>query len=154
MRPLPTPNAMQDTRAMSQPSLSPQRILVVDDDPLILKALRLVLESDRHLVTTACGGAAGISAVESAVAAREPYFVVMTDLNMPSIDGHQVAKAVKTLTPDTPVVLMTGAIDPLSADGATVGGVDMLLSKPPNRTELRMMLQALKERRESAGLPA
>jgi CheY-like chemotaxis protein len=139
---------------MSQPSLAPQRVLVVDDDPLILKALRLVLESDGHIVVTACGGAAGISSLESAIASGEPYFVVLTDLNMPSIDGHQVAKAVKALSPDTAVVLMTGAIDPLSADTQTAGAVDMILSKPPNRTELRMVLHALKERRESAGLPA
>jgi CheY-like chemotaxis protein len=138
---------------MSQPSFAPQRVLVVDDDPLILKALKLVLESDGHKVVTACGGAAGIASLESAVAAGEPYFVVLTDLNMPSIDGHQVAKAVRALSPDTAVVLMTGSIDPLSAGSQAAGAVDMILSKPPNRTELRMVLQALKERRESAGLP-
>jgi CheY-like chemotaxis protein len=139
---------------MNAPALAAQRILLVDDDPLILKALRMVLESDGHVVVTACGGAAGVTSVESASASGEPYSVVMTDLNMPSIDGHQVARAVKAIAPDTAVVLMSGAIDPLSIESGAPGTVDMILSKPPNRTELRMALQALRERRESAGLRA
>ncbi len=81
--------------------LASQRILVIDDDPLILNAMRLVLESDHHRVATACGGAAGIAAFESACSAGEFFHVVMTDLNMPSVDGHNAGPA-KAIAPQLP----------------------------------------------------
>jgi CheY-like chemotaxis protein len=127
--------------------MTAQRILIVDDDPLILKALRMVLESDRHHVTIACGGAAGIAALEAAHGAAQPFDVVMTDLHMPGIEGHAVARAVKAIAPATAVVLMTGSIDPTAIEHTPA---DMILSKPPSRTELRTALRALEERR--AGL--
>src|SRR5580698_4795052 len=111
------------------PTLAPQRILIVDDDPLILEAMRLVLESDHHIVATACGGAAGIAAFESACAAGELFHIVMTDLNMPSIDGRQVADAVKAAAPLTAVVLMSGSIDPSML--GREGFIDIVVTKPP-----------------------
>ena len=130
------------------PPLASQRILVIDDDPLILNAMRLVLESDHHLVATACGGAAGIAAFESACSAGEFFHVVMTDLNMPSIDGNQVAGAVKAIAPLTAVVLMTGSIDPLQIESNAI--IDMVLGKPPTRPEIRAALRTLAERRGSS----
>jgi CheY-like chemotaxis protein len=130
------------------PPAAPQHILVIDDDPLILNAMRLVLESDHHRVTTACGGAAGIAAFESARSAGESFHVVITDLNMPSIDGYQVAGAVKAAAPLTAVVLMSGTIDPLKTGGKAI--VDLILSKPPTRPEIRAALRTLAERRESS----
>jgi two-component system cell cycle response regulator CpdR len=129
------------------PPLAPQRILIIDDDPLILEAMRLVLESDHHIVATACGGATGITAFESACAAGEFFHVVMTDLNMPSIDGRQVAVAVKAAAPLTAVVLMSGSIDsPLIG---SEGVIDLVVSKPPTRSEIRVALRTVAARRES-----
>ena len=134
--------------ARSAPPLAPQRILVIDDDLLILDAMRLVLESDHHVVATACGGAAGIAAFQSACSAGELFDVVMTDLNMPSIDGRQVAAVVKAAAPLTGVVLMSGSIDALEIGDKPV--VDLILSKPPTRPEIRAALRTLAERRESS----
>ena len=53
------------------------RILVVDDDPRILKSLRRVLEADSHEVTVADGGHAGIEAFEAASHRGEPFAVVL-----------------------------------------------------------------------------
>jgi CheY-like chemotaxis protein len=133
--------------ARSAPPLAPQRILVIDDDLLILDAMRLVLESDHHVVATACGGAAGIAAFQSACSAGELFDVVMTDLNMPSIDGRQVAAVVKAAAPLTGVVLMSGSIDALEIGDKPV--VDLILSKPPTRPEIRAALRTLAERRAS-----
>lgn len=130
------------------PPLVPQRILVIDDDPLILNAMRLVLESDHHVVATACGGAAGIAAFESACSAGEFFDVVMTDLNMPSIDGHRVAGAVKAAAPLTAVVLMTGSIDPSRI--RSEAAIDMIVSKPPTRHQIRAALRTLAARRGSS----
>ena len=67
------------------------RILIVDDDPLLLKSLRDALESDGHEVTAANGGQAGIDAFVESHAAGKPFPVVITDLGMPHVDGRKVA---------------------------------------------------------------
>src|SRR5438309_11690652 len=81
------------------------RILVVDDDPLVLKSLRDALEGDGHSVATADGGQAGIDAFLAARAQGVPFPVVITDLGMPYVDGRKVSNAVKTAAPGTSVLL-------------------------------------------------
>ena len=71
------------------------RILIVDDDPLMLKSLRDTLEVDGHFVVTANGGQAGIDAFRAARRPDETFDVVITDLGMPYVDGRKVASAVK-----------------------------------------------------------
>jgi signal transduction histidine kinase len=91
--------------------LGPQsrlRILVIDDDPLLFKSLRDILETDSHLVVTAGGGQAGIEAFTAAQTRHEPFSVIITDLGMPYLDGRKVASAVKSASPSTPVILLTG----------------------------------------------
>jgi CheY-like chemotaxis protein len=126
-------------------ALNPQRILIVDDDPLILRALTLLLESDRHTVVTACGGAAGLDAFRHAESAAASFDVVMTDLHMPGMDGQEVTRAVKAICPGTAVVLMTGSIDPSMV--AKEAAADIVLTKPPTRNELRTALRILEDRR-------
>src|SRR5207244_3586792 len=63
------------------------RLLVVDDDPMLLKSLREILEGDGHIVATAGGGQAGINAFEDAQREGEPFAAVITDLGMPYVDG-------------------------------------------------------------------
>jgi CheY-like chemotaxis protein len=120
--------------------ITPLRVLVIDDDPLILTAMRLTLESDGHRVTAAVGGAAGMAAFQSALAADEPFAVVMTDLGMPHVDGRQVALAVKTASPPTKVLLLTGWVERFADSGDLPLHVDMVLGKPPTRAELRKAL--------------
>ena len=74
------------------------RILVVDDDPLLIKSLRDTLETDGHAVVTATGGQDGHGTLfEKAL--RTPgtnlSTVVITDLGMPYVDGRQVSAAIK-----------------------------------------------------------
>ena len=117
--------------------LPAQRILVVDDDPLVLKSLRDALEAEGHSVTTADGGQAGIDAFMAARAQGRPFPVVITDLGMPYIDGRRVSSAIKTAAPATVVLLLTGWGQRLSADGEVPPHVDRVLSKPPRMRELR-----------------
>jgi CheY-like chemotaxis protein len=118
----------------------PLRILVVDDDPMVLKALRVALESDGHEVTTADGGRAGIDAFLAAHRERNPFPVVITDLGMPYADGRKVASAVKAEVPGTIVFLLTGWGQRLIAEGDLPPHVDRVLSKPPKFGELREAL--------------
>ncbi len=117
------------------------RILVVDDDPLLIKSLRDTLESDGHVITTASGGREGIEAFGKAQASKlEPVAVVITDLGMPYVDGRQVADAVKKISPTTPVILLTGWGQRLVAEGDVPPHVDRVLNKPPKLRELREAL--------------
>jgi signal transduction histidine kinase/CheY-like chemotaxis protein len=128
-------------RQESQPQLlaqeaQPLRILLVDDDPLLLKSLRDILESDGHSVQTADGGQAGIDEFLAALARAELFAAVITDLGMPNVDGRAVASVIKAAAPTTPVVLLTGWGHGLQGDKIPEY-VDHVLSKPPRLAELR-----------------
>jgi len=116
------------------------RILLVDDDPLVLRSLRDTLETDGHHVTATDGGQAGIEAVHAARLRSEPYDAVITDLGMPHVDGRKVAAAVKAAAPETLVLMLTGWGQRLMADREIPPHVDRVLSKPARLRELREAL--------------
>jgi signal transduction histidine kinase/CheY-like chemotaxis protein len=124
----------------NEPIPSRKRILIVDDDPLLIKSLRDALESDGHAVIAAHGGQEGITLFQSAQDRREPFAVVITDLGMPYVDGRKVASAVKTTCPSTPVILLTGWGQRIVAEGDVPPHVNRVLSKPPKLRELRAAL--------------
>ena len=113
------------------------RLLVVDDDPLIIKSLRDTLEADGHAVTAAHGGQEGIDVWLAAEASNEPFAVVITDLGMPHVDGRKVASAVKRARPAAPVILLTGWGQRMAAEQDIPEHVDRVLNKPPKLYELR-----------------
>ncbi|GAC1630243.1 MAG: hypothetical protein NVS9B14_00590 [Candidatus Acidiferrum sp.] len=117
------------------------RILVVDDDPLIIRALCETLESDGHEVITANGGQAGIDVFIGAQGRGKPFSIVITDLGMPRVDGRKVASFVKSESESTPVILLTGWGQRLMAEGDVPPHVDRVLSKPPKLRDLRDALR-------------
>jgi PAS domain S-box-containing protein len=119
------------------------RILVVDDDPLLIRSLRDVLEIDGHTVVSAEGGQAGIDALHQSVKGSDPFSLVITDLGMPHVDGRKVAQAVKTASPNLPVILFTGWGQRLIAEGDIPPHVDRVLSKPPKLQDLRLAMAAV-----------
>jgi PAS domain S-box-containing protein len=131
--------------SMPAPSADPVpkslRILVVDDDPLLLQSLSDTLTADGHTIVTANGGQRGIDAFAAALAGGERFDVVLTDLGMPYLDGRQVASFVKGAAPSTPVILLTGWGQRLIADNDTPQDVDRVLSKPPKLRDLREALR-------------
>ena len=134
------------TSGSHKPPVSSMKILIVDDDPLLLKSLRDALESDGHEVTVANGGQAGIDAFLASHAAGKPYPVVITDLGMPHVDGSKVAATIKATLPATFVIMLTGWGRRLVVEGEMPPGVDVVLSKPPKITELRPRWRAVPER--------
>jgi signal transduction histidine kinase/ActR/RegA family two-component response regulator/uncharacterized membrane protein affecting hemolysin expression len=119
------------------------RILLVDDDPLLIKSLRDILEQDGHVVTAADGGQKGIDTFTAALASRNPFSLVITDLGMPYVDGRKVAASIKTASPNTPVILLTGWGKRLLAENDVPAHVDRVLSKPPRLIEVREALGEL-----------
>jgi CheY-like chemotaxis protein/anti-sigma regulatory factor (Ser/Thr protein kinase) len=122
------------------PALTRLRLLVMDDDPLIIKSLRDTLESDGHEVIAASGGQAGIDAFIEAQNSGKPFAVVITDLGMPYVDGRKVASAIKAVSPRTPVIMLTGWGERMAAEGDIPPHVDQVLSKPPKLRDLRAAL--------------
>jgi CheY-like chemotaxis protein len=119
------------------------RILIVDDDPLLLRSLQDTLERDGHLIAVADGGQAGIDEFCAAEQRGTPFDAVVTDLGMPHIDGRTVASAIKSRAPTTPVILLTGWGYRLKEEDDAPQHVDRVLSKPPKLYELRAALSKL-----------
>lgn len=88
------------------------RVLVVDDDAGVRRVCERVLEAEGWEVTIAEDGRAAVEAFKTA---GQPFDCVLTDINMPELDGYGVVQGVRSLDDDIPVLLMTG--DP-SLDGA------------------------------------
>jgi PAS domain S-box-containing protein len=121
----------------------PLRILFVDDDPIMLRSMRDILEQDGHLVVVTDGGQRGIEAFRAAQERGERFAVVITDLGMPHVDGRTVAATVKSAAPDVAVILLTGWGHRLLAEDDLPPGVDRVLSKPPKLAALRLALAEL-----------
>jgi signal transduction histidine kinase/CheY-like chemotaxis protein/uncharacterized membrane protein affecting hemolysin expression len=140
-----TTAAVQST-ARSSAGAQPSRrlsILLVDDDPLLIKSLRDILEGDGHLVTAADGGQRGIDEFTAAQKQGAPFAIVITDLGMPYVDGRKVAASVHAVSPATPVILLTGWGRRLLAENDIPPHVDRVLGKPPKLIELRTALAEL-----------
>ncbi|HTD90912.1 MAG TPA: ATP-binding protein, partial [Burkholderiales bacterium] len=118
-------------------------LLIIDDDPVLLKSLHDTLEADGHMVVSANGGNEGLAAFRASLDRGVQFAAVFTDLGMPHIDGRKVAAEVKKISPSTPVILLTGWGQRLIADGEIPPYVDRVLSKPPKLREMREALASL-----------
>jgi signal transduction histidine kinase/ActR/RegA family two-component response regulator len=122
------------------------RILIADDDPMVLESLRAALEADGHHVMTADEGQSAIDAFEAADKAGAPFAAVITDFIMPVIDGRKVSTVINQMRPGTPVILLTAFGNRVNAQDDTLPYVDHILAKPANLAELRNTLERLLQR--------
>jgi len=136
--PLPSGSAGGASTSETSPNrnVPRMRILIVDDDPLVIRSLTDALESEGHEITAANGGQAGIDAFRAAPKGRE-FGAVITDLGMPYVDGRKVASAIKAISAATPVIMLTGWGQRLLAEGDIPPHVDCVLSKPPKLGDLQ-----------------
>ncbi|GAA2174830.1 response regulator [Agrococcus versicolor] len=116
------------------------RILIADDDPQLLRALRITLGATGYDVTTAADGAEAV-----ARAIEEHPDLVMLDLGMPRLDGVEVIEAIRgwSATPILVVSGRTGAADKVEALDA---GADDYVTKPFQIDELLARIRALTRR--------
>lgn len=132
----PPPDA---ARQADPPQPAALRVLLVDDDPMVLLSLTNMVQLDGHHVDSAAGGQAGVEAFRQALAQGQGYDAVITDLGMPHVDGREVARLVKQASPATRVILLTGWGSTGSAEGDG-SEVDGILAKPPRLAQLREIL--------------
>jgi two-component system, chemotaxis family, chemotaxis protein CheY len=106
-------------------------ILLVDDDPNILSALSSSLADSSYHVTSALGGQKALDALHQKV-----FDLVITDLNMPGVDGITVLRTAKGIDSNTRVIIMTGSVIPYSAQRLIFREANGFLPKPFGLTEL------------------
>jgi len=129
------------------------RILCIDDEPDLRQLMHDVLEVYNHKVSVASGGREGLEMFRSHLRGREPYEMVITDLGMPEMDGHHVARAIKAVSPHTPVIMLTGWGTMMQAEGETAPEVDAVLSKPPRIQELNALLYRISSKNVKGPTP-
>ena len=119
------------------------RILVIDDDPILIRSMRDALEVEGHTVETALGGQSGIDLFAGALGSTREFSLVITDLGMPRIDGRKVAAAIKGYSPQTPIIMLTGWGQRLLDEKDAPPNIDRVLSKPPRLAQLRAAVAEL-----------
>lgn len=102
-----------------------KRILVVDDEPFVCDAVKMMLAFDGHDVVTANSGKEALAVFE-----KGGFDLVITDFAMPGMKGDELAAAIKARSPNQPVVMITAYAEMLQSSGKNLPGVDFLISKP------------------------
>ena len=122
------------------------KVLVVDDDPSLLRALRLGLQAGGHDVVTAANGEQGISQT----ALTSPDIVVL-DLGLPDIDGQTVCKRIRQWS-DVPIIILSASGTEDRKVAALDGGADDYVTKPFGMAELEARIRtAIRHRKPDAG---
>jgi two-component system KDP operon response regulator KdpE len=119
------------------------RLLVVDDDPALLRALRLALNAAGHQVSTAPDGEQGL-----AQAARSSPEVIVLDLGLPDIDGLEVCLRVRTWS-DVPIIVLSATHDEDRKVAALDGGADDYITKPFGMAELEARIRTALRHRQA-----
>src|SRR5512137_1226199 len=112
-------------RRMTTPSFPQRRILIVDDEPLVCDAVKMMLDFDGHVVETACSAKDAL-----AILAQRKFDVIITDFEMPQMKGDELAAAIKARDPKQPIVMITAYSEMLQASGNPLTGVDLVIGKP------------------------
>ena len=112
------------------------RILVADDEPDMLENVARILRRCAQQCISAGSGQEALALVE-----RERPDLILTDLRMPGMDGLGLLRAVKRLSPATPVVIFTAYASDASAREAAGAGAAGFLVKPFTSAELLQTVQ-------------
>jgi two-component system, OmpR family, KDP operon response regulator KdpE len=120
-------------------------VLIIDDDPQLLRAMRINLSARGYQVTTAMDGATGLGA-----ASRTRPDVVIVDLGLPDIDGVVVVEGLRGWT-TAPIIILSARHAERSKVDALDAGADDYVTKPFGMDELLARLRAAVRRAATAG---
>jgi two-component system, OmpR family, KDP operon response regulator KdpE len=116
------------------------RVLIVDDEPQLLRALRINLTARKYEVVTAADGAAALRA-----AADEHPDLVVLDLGLPDLDGVEVIRGLRRWSP-IPIVVLSGRSGSRDKVDALDAGADDYVTKPFSIDELLARIRAVTRR--------
>jgi len=120
------------------------RVLVVDDEPQILRALRINLRVREYQVDVAASGTEALQ-----MAARHPPDLVILDLGLPDLDGMEVIQGLRGWT-KAPIIVLSGRADSLDKVEALDAGADDYITKPFGVEELLARMRAAVRRTGTA----
>ena len=113
-----------------------KRILIVDDDQIITESLNEFLELEGYEAQGAGNFAQAVTTLE-----RNRYNLVLTDINMPDVDGFELLRVIKQRYPDIVVIMITGYGTIESAVEAIKMGAYDYLTKPIIDDEIRLTVE-------------
>lgn len=127
------------------------RILFVDDDPVLLEAMERQF-GEHHGVETAGGGRAALDVFQR----QRPFDVVVADQSMPGMTGVELLTTIRSLSPDTARILLTGDPDLQAVhDAVTDGVIFRVLAKPCTVDALQGVINAgIRRYRDVRPVPA
>jgi DNA-binding response OmpR family regulator len=123
-----------------------ERILIIEDDPSILRGLQLNLGMEGYLVRSAADGAAGL-----AMARSERPDLVVVDVMLPKLGGLEVVREIRARDPDLPVLILSAKGQEQDKVAGLQLGADDYMVKPFGLKELLARIDALLRRRRSRG---
>ncbi len=112
-------------------------ILLVEDDPRLQALGRKVLERQGYQVTLAGDGEQAVEAT-----AANSFDLVLMDLSMPKMDGHQATRLIKARTPGLPIVAVTAHAMAADRERCVESGFDTFLAKPYQIPDLLAVVQS------------
>ena len=114
----------------------PLRVLIVDDEELVLKFVERVLRQAGYTTATAAGGPEALATA----AQLETFDVLVTDVMMPEMTGDELARRIRLQTPGIKVLYLTGFSDRLFKEKVTLWADEAFLDKP---CSVKGLLQAV-----------
>jgi len=128
-----------------------ENILIADDDPIIRKSLREMLRLEGYEVEIAADGSEALKKL-----GQSGFDVVITDVKMPAVGGFELLSKIKSFSPDTVVILMTGYGSIEDAVNGIKAGAYEYITKPLNDNEIKLVidrsLEHLRLRKENDNL--
>jgi two-component system cell cycle response regulator CpdR len=117
---------------MPTPGNQVRQILVVDDEPAVSDAIKMMLQFDGHEVQTANGSKEALSLLE-----KGKFDLITVDYAMPGMKGDELAAVIKQRLPHQPIIMISAYAEMLKSSGDPLPGVDFILSKPFLLEDLR-----------------
>ncbi len=117
-----------------------KRILVIDDQPLILDLLVQLLEADGHCVFTASNGRAGLASARTL-----PFDLILLDVDMPALNGFQVCAELKSgaATAKVPVLFISARFSTQDLQQMIAVGAAGFLPKPFSLAQIRQAINRM-----------
>jgi DNA-binding NtrC family response regulator len=123
---------------MKPRNITPRKILVVDDEPMVCEAVKMMLKFDGHEVKVVNDAQSALELFE-----QEKFDLVITDYSMQPTKGDELAAAIKARAPRQPVILITAYGEMLRASATPISGVDCIVNKPFLAEDLRKAIATL-----------
>lgn len=118
-----------------------EKILAIDDNPQLIKMIRLCLERQDYEIIAACSGSEGLRKFQD----NHPDLVIL-DIKMPDMDGWEICRSLREMSPNVPILILTVLKEKANVVRGLALGADEFVAKPFRPGELVARIQALLRR--------